>query len=66
MNTEEVEKWWNETLMKFPREIIGQYSNLFGELNTILQCQITDRKLYQRRYEYTFNELERLKKEVKR
>ena len=66
MNSEQVEKWWKETLDKLPKDIINEYSNIFGELEMIFKCQVTDRKLYQRRAEYYFNELEHIKKEVKK
>lgn len=70
MNTEELLKWYKEILSKFSGNVLVNYENVFNELGNFIMALITDRKLYQRRYEMIKNEYEYSKnlnnKEVKR
>lgn len=61
MNTEELLKWYDEILNKFSNDVITNYADVFKELTDFVKALVTDRKLYQRRYELVKNELNYLK-----
>lgn len=61
MNTEELLKWYKGIIDKIPHNVFMTYENEFKELDSLIMALITDRKLYQRRYELVKNELNYLK-----
>lgn len=61
MNTEELLKWYKGIIDKIPHSVVKFYENEFKELDNLIMALITDRKLYQRRYEMIKNEYEHSK-----
>lgn len=62
MNTEELLKWYKGIITKIPCDVFMTYENEFKELDSLIMALLTDRKLYQRRYEMIKNEYEHSKK----